>query len=154
MCPQARCSHLSCMTVTQSPHYSLSLSPRLSSRKKDSNCFIVLRPWLNECVYIKPLVQVIVQSLSRVQLFPTPWNAAHQTSLAFTVSQNLLKLRSIESDAIQPSHPLSSPSPPAPNPSQHQSLFQWVNSLHQVAKVLELQLQHQSFQWILRIDFL
>ena len=43
-------------------------------------------------------------------------------------------------DAIQPSHPLSSPSPPAPNPSQHQSLFQWVNSLHEVAKVLEFQL--------------
>ena len=44
------------------------------------------------------------------------------------------------SDAIQPSHPLLSPSPPAPNPSQHQSLFQWVNSLHEVAKVLEFQL--------------
>ena len=43
-------------------------------------------------------------------------------------------------DAIQPSHPLSSPSPPDPNPSQHQSLFQWVNSLHEVAKVLEFQL--------------
>ena len=42
------------------------------------------------------------------------------------------------SDAIQPSHPLSSPSPPAPNPSQHQSLFQWVNSSHEVAKVLEV----------------
>ena len=50
-------------------------------------------------------------------------------------------------DAIQPSHPLLSPYPPAPNPSQHQSLFQWVSSLHQVAKVLEFQLQHQSFQW-------
>ena len=44
------------------------------------------------------------------------------------------------SDAIQPSHPLSSSSPPAPNPSQHQSLFQWVNSSHEVAKVLEFQL--------------
>ena len=44
------------------------------------------------------------------------------------------------SDAIQPAHPLSSPSPPAPNPSQHQSLFQWVNSSHEVAKVLEFQL--------------
>ena len=44
------------------------------------------------------------------------------------------------SDAIQPSHPLSSPSPPAPNPSQHQSLYQWVNSSHEVAKVLEFQL--------------
>ena len=57
------------------------------------------------------------------------------------------------SDAIQPSHPLSSPSP-AFNLSQHQSLFQWVSSSHQVTKVLELQLQHQSFQWIFRTDFL
>ena len=53
-------------------------------------------------------------------------------------------------DAIQQSHPLSSPSPPARNLSQHQSLFKWVSSLHQVAKVLELQLQHQSFQWLFR----
>ena len=51
------------------------------------------------------------------------------------------------SDAIQASHPLSSPSPPAFNLSQHQGLFQWVNSSHQVAKVLEFQLQDQSFQW-------
>ena len=58
------------------------------------------------------------------------------------------------SDAIQPSHPLSSPSPPAPNLSQHQGLFQWVSSSHQVTKVLELQLQHQSLQWIFRVDFL
>ena len=50
-------------------------------------------------------------------------------------------------DAIQPSHPLSSLSPPALNPSQHQGLFQWVNSSHEVAKVLEFQLQHQPFQW-------
>ena len=57
------------------------------------------------------------------------------------------------SDAIQPSHPLSSPSP-AFNLSQHQGLFQWVNSSYQVAKVLEFQLQHQSFQWIFRVYFL
>jgi len=57
-------------------------------------------------------------------------------------------------DAIQPSHPLSSPSPPAPNPSQHQGLSQWVNSSHQVAKVLEFQLQHQSFQWTARTNLL
>ena len=56
-------------------------------------------------------------------------------------------------DAIQPSHPLSPPSP-AINLSQHQGLFQWVSSSQQVAKVLELQLQHQSFQWIFRVDFL
>ena len=57
-------------------------------------------------------------------------------------------------DAIQLSHPLLSPSPPAPNPSHHQSLFQWVNSLHEVAKVLEFQLQHQSFQRTPRTDLL
>ena len=56
------------------------------------------------------------------------------------------------SDAIQSSHTLSSPSP-AFNLSQQQGIFQWVSSSHQVAKVLELQLQHQSFQWIFRIDF-
>ena len=57
-------------------------------------------------------------------------------------------------NAIQPSHPLSSPSPPALNLSQHQGLFKWVSSSHQVAKILEFQLQHQSFQWKLRTDFL
>ena len=56
------------------------------------------------------------------------------------------------SDAIQPSHPLLSPSPPAFNLSQHQGLFHWVSSLHQVAKVLEFQLQHQSLQWTPRTD--
>ena len=58
------------------------------------------------------------------------------------------------SDAIQPAHPLSSPSSLAPNPSQHQGLFQWVNSLHEVAKGLEFQLQHQSFQWTPKTDLL
>ena len=56
-------------------------------------------------------------------------------------------------DAIQPFHPLSSPSPPAINLSQHQGLFQWVSSSHQVAKVLEFQLQHQSFQWTHTLDW-
>ena len=56
-------------------------------------------------------------------------------------------------DAIQPSHSLSSPSPPAFNLSQHQGHFQGVSSSHQVVKVLELQLQHQSFQWIFKVDF-
>ena len=57
-------------------------------------------------------------------------------------------------DAIQPSQPLSLPSPPALSLSQHQSLFQWVSSWHLVARVLELHLQHQSFQWIFRVNFL
>ena len=57
-------------------------------------------------------------------------------------------------DAIQSSHPLSFPSLPAFNVSHHQDLFKWLGSSHQVAKVLEFQLQHQSFQWIFRTDFL
>ena len=75
----------------------------------------------------------------------------------FSVHQQLLELAQTHvhwvSGAMQPSHPLSSPSP-ALNLSKHQGLFQWVSSSHQVAKVLELQLQHQSFQWIFRTDFL
>ena len=55
---------------------------------------------------------------------------------------------------FQPSHPLSSPSPSAFNLSQHQGLFKWVSSLHQVAKILEFELQHQSFQWTPRTDLL
>ena len=57
-------------------------------------------------------------------------------------------------DAIQPSYPLTFPSPSALNLSQHQGLFRWVSSSHQVAKVMELQLQHQSFQWTPRTDLL
>ena len=57
-------------------------------------------------------------------------------------------------DVSQPSHPLSSPSSPVFSLSQHQGLLQWISSLHQVVKALELQLQHQSFQWIFRADFL
>ena len=76
-----------------------------------------------------------VQSLSHVRLFATPWIAARQASLSITNSRSSLRLMSIES--VMPSSHLilSSPFPPAPNPSQHQSLFQWVNSSHEVAKV-------------------
>ena len=95
-----------------------------------------------------------VQSLSRVWLFAIPWTTAHQASLSITNSQSPPKPMSIES--VMPSNylVLSSPSPPAPNLSQHQGLFKWVSSWHQVAKVLELQLQNQSFQWTPRTDLL
>ena len=80
-----------------------------------------------------------VQSLSRVQLVATPCSTP-----GFPVHHQLLEFTQIPvcwvGDAIQPSHPLSSPSPPAFNLSQHQGLFKWVSSLHQVAKVLEFQL--------------
>ena len=96
-----------------------------------------------------------IQLLSHVQFFATPWTIAHQASLSITNSQSLLKLMSCDvGDAIQPSHPLSSPSSPAFNLSQHQGLFKWVSSSNQVAEVLEFQVQHQSLQWIFRTDFL
>ena len=82
-----------------------------------------------------------VQSLSRVQLFATPWIAARQASLSITISRSSRKFTSIES--VMPSSHLILCRPlflPAPNPSQHLSLFQWVNSSHEVAKVLEFQL--------------
>ena len=78
-----------------------------------------------------------------------------QAFLSTTNSQSLLKLVSIE--IVTPSKHLillSSSSPPAFDPSQYQGLFHWVSSLRKVAKVLELQLQHQSFQWTFRTDFL
>ena len=100
------------------------------------------------------LLSSSVQSLSRVEL-------CHPTDCStpgLPVHHQLLELVQTHvhavSDAIQPSHPLSSPSPPALNFSQHQGLFQWISSSHQVAKVFECQLQHQSFQWIFRVDFL
>ena len=75
--------------------------------------------------------------LRRVRLFAAPWTAARQASLSITNSQSLLKVMSHRvGDAIQPSYPLSTPSPPAFSLPQHQGLFQRVSSSHQVAKVL------------------
>ena len=95
-----------------------------------------------------------VQLLSCVRLFAT----MDCSTSGLPVHHQLLEFTQTHvhrvSDAIQPSHPLSSPSPPALNPSQHQGLFQWVNSSHEVAKVLEFQHQHQSFQWTPRTDLL
>ena len=100
------------------------------------------------------LVVVVIQSLSRVWLCDpmdcsTPGLPVHHQlpELAQTHVHCVC-------DAIQPSHLLSSPSPPAFRLSQHQGLFKWVSSSHQVAKELDFQLQHQSIQWIFRTDFL
>ena len=79
-----------------------------------------------------------VQLLSCVWLFATPWTAARQASLSITNSWSLPKLMSIESVMPSNNHPLSSPSSPALNVSQHQGLFKWVRSSHQVAKVLRV----------------
>ena len=96
-----------------------------------------------------------LQLLSCIWLSATPWTAARQASLSITNSWNLLKLMSIESG--MPSNHLFSCRPllfPPSILSQHQGLFQWVSSWQQVAKVLEFQLQYQSFQWIFRTNFL
>ena len=97
---------------------------------------------------------VVVQSLSPVWLFVTPWTAARQASLSITISQSLLKFISIESVMVFNHFILSHPLFLLPSIFPSISLFQWVGSLHKVAKVLELQLQHQSFQWIFRVDLL
>ena len=114
-----------------------------------------LSPWgpldsLSTCLGNDSLT---VQFLSCVRLFATPWIAAR-----LPVHHQLPKFTETHvhqvGDAIQPSHPLSSPSPPAPNPSQHQSLFQWVNSWREAADVSEFQPQDQSFQWTPRTGLL
>ena len=94
-----------------------------------------------------------VQSLSCVQLFVTPWTATRPPCPSPTPEFTQNHVHWV-SDAIQPSHPLLSPSLPTFNLSHHQGLFQWVSYSHQVAKVFEFQHQHQSFQWIFRTDFL
>ena len=95
------------------------------------------------------LDHLVIQLLSHVWLFVTPQTAACQAPLSFTISQTLLKFMF---KFIRGCYLIISSS--AFNLSQHWGVFQWVVSLDQVAKVLELQLQHQSMQWIFRVDFL
>ena len=113
------------------------------------------------CIYIyrKNSIQFSsVQFSSVAQSCPTFCNPMNRSMPGLPVYHQLLRFTQIDAhrvgDAIQASHPLSSPYPPAPNPSHHQGLFQWVNSSHQVAKLLECLLQHQSFQWTPRTDLL
>ena len=107
-------------------------------------CWLLV-PWLTGPVRRAWLVQLgSVQSFSCVRLFGTPWTAARQASLSITNPELTQTHAQQVGDVIQPSLPLSSPSPPAFNFSQDQGLFQWVSSSHHMAKVLELQLQHQS----------
>ena len=102
--------------------------------------------------------RILVQFSSVAQLCPTLCDPMDHSTPVFPVHHQLLEFTQIHvhwvGDAIQPSHPLSSPYPPTFNLSQHQGLFKWVSSSYQVAKVLEFQLQHQSFQWTPRTDLL
>ena len=98
----------------------------------------------------KYIIKLSVQFSSVAQSCPTFCDPMNCSTPGLPVHHQLPEFTQTHvhrvSDAIQPSHSLSSPSPPAPNPSQHQSLFQRVNSSHEVAKVLEFQLYHHSFQ--------
>ena len=101
---------------------------------------------------------LMAQFSSVTQSCLTLCNPMHCSMPDLPVHHQLLAFTQIHvhrvGDAIQQSHPLSSPSPPTFNLSQHQGLFQGASSLHQEAKVLEFQLQYQSFQWIFRTEFL
>ena len=97
------------------------------------------------CPFLKRQVWFyLVQFSSVTQLCPTLLDPKNRSTPSLPVHHQLSEFIQTHvhrvSDAIQPSHPLSSLSPPVPNPSQHQTLFQWVSSLHEVAKVLEFQL--------------
>ena len=105
-----------------------------------------------------PSTCLVPEFRSVAQLCLTLCDPMNCSTAGFSVHHQLPELAQTHfhwvSDAIQPYHPLSSPSPPAFNLSQHQGLFQWISSLHQVAKVVEFQLQHHAFQWIFRTDLL
>ena len=100
---------------------------------------------------------VAVQFSSVAQSWPTLCDLVDCSTIDLPVHHQLLEFTQTHvyriSDAIQPSHPLSSPSPPTLNLSQHQGLFKWVSSSHQVAKVLGVSASSSSFQWTLRTDF-
>ena len=103
-------------------------------------------------------IHISVQFSSVAQSCPTLCDPMNRSMPGLPVHHQLLEFTQTHvhwvGDAIQPSLPLSSPFLPALNLSQHQGLFKWVSSSHQVAKVLELQLQHQSFQWTPRTNLL
>ena len=116
--------------------------------------------WVTELnwAYISYLLPLIQSVNSVTQSYPTLCDPMDYSMPGFPVHHQLLEFTRTHvhwvGDAIQLSYPLLSSSPSAFNLSQHQGLFKWVSSSHQVAKELEFQLQHQSLQWIFRTDFL
>ena len=126
--------------------------------------FLCLPRWLHMKMYWAMYISyftmllISVQFTSVAQSCPTLWDPMDFHMPGFPIHHQFSELAQIHvhwvSDTIQTARPLSSHFPPAFNLSQHQGLFQWVSSLHQVVEGLELQLQHQSLQWKLRTDFL
>ena len=131
----------------------------LLGRKAMTNLYSLLKRRDITWVTKVHIVKAMVFSVNPVaELCPTLCDPMDCSTPDFPVHHQLLELAQTHihwvGDDIQPTHPLSSPSPPAFNLSQHQGLFKWVSSSHQVAEVLEFQLQHQPLQWIFRTDFL
>ena len=129
----------------------LNQDPNTSQESKDQHSAVMsIECWR---IYTNPCS---ISSITR--LCPTFWDPMDCSTRGFPAHHQLPEFIQTHvhqvGDAIQPPYPLSSPSPPAFNLSQHEGLFQWVSSLHQIANVLKLQLQHQSFQWVFRTDFL
>ena len=115
----------------------------------------IMSEWIAE---LMPIIFSSVQFSSVAQSCPTLCDPMNHSTPGLHIHHRPREFTQTHvhrvGDAIQPSHPLLSPSPPALNPSQHQSLFQWVNSSHEVDKVLEFQLQKQSYQWTPRTGLL
>ena len=136
---------LSVLMIEMSTKCSVSIKPF-------SKHFLINNLFNAFSVHIEVLFSSVAQSC------PTPCDPMDCSAPGLPVHHQLPEFTQTHvhwvGDAIQPSHPLWSPSPPAFNLSQHQGLFKWVSSSHQVVKVLEFQLQHQSFQRTLRTDFL
>ena len=115
-------------------------------------------PWFSNVFFYFIFIDfiIIIQFSSVTQSCPTLCNPMNCSTPGLPVHHQLPESTQTHvhwvSDAVQPIHPLLSPSPPALNLSPHQGLFQWISSSYQVAQVMEL--QHQSFQWIFRTDFL
>ena len=134
--------------------------PSVSEGRLTHFAWSELEDYLSLCTVAAAYKEALysVQFSSVTQLCLTLWDPINRSTPGLPVHYQLLEFTQTHvhwvCDTIQPSHPLSSPSPPALNLSQHRGLFKWVSSLHQVAKVLEFQLQHQSFQWIPRTDLL
>ena len=146
------------MTENKSKHYLASNHSSFIPSSLQEN-LIVLLPSDWACLPFPLQFPYPTSSLSSVtQSCPTLCDPMNRSTPGLPVHHQLPEFTQTHihllSDAIQPSHPLSSLSPPALNPSQHQNLFQWVNSSHEVAKVLEFQPQHHSFQWTPRTDLL
>ena len=144
------------------PTISSSVIPKVGIERTDLKLVKVIynKPTANIILNGEELKTFLLKSGTRqfssvAQLCPTLRDPMNSSTPGLPVQHQLLEFTQTHvhwvGDAIQPSHPLSSPSPPPLNISQYQGLFKWVSSSLQVAKVLEFQLQHQSFQWHSRL---